>query len=53
MPGKPHLLAISPLPEFLAGPLREQFTYHELHAQSDREAFLRDRGVAARRCAPP
>jgi lactate dehydrogenase-like 2-hydroxyacid dehydrogenase len=44
MPDKPHLLAMAALPEFLDAPLRERFTCHELPAQGDREAFLRERG---------
>ena len=43
MPDKPHLLAMAALPEFLDAPLRERFTCHELPAQGEREAFLRER----------
>jgi hydroxypyruvate reductase len=48
MPDKPDLLAIAPLPEFLAGPLRERYTCHELAAQADQEAFFRGQGSSVR-----
>lgn len=48
MPDKPHVLAIAPLPEFLVGPLHERVTCHDLTAQDDRRAFLRDHGKKMR-----
>jgi lactate dehydrogenase-like 2-hydroxyacid dehydrogenase len=44
MPDKPSLLAIASLPPFLLGPLQERYDFHELHAQADRDAFLKERG---------
>lgn len=48
MPDKPHLLVLAPLPEFLREPLRERFACHELHAERDKEGFLRSHGAIMR-----
>jgi lactate dehydrogenase-like 2-hydroxyacid dehydrogenase len=48
MPDKPHLLALAPLPKYLAGLLQEGFTVHDLQGLKSKEKFFRGEGRKVR-----